>query len=313
MTSTSAKKPSWTELQLFNQDCVLGMKRLPSAQVDLVVTSPPYNLGIDYGDYDDKKTKEAYLEWTLGWATEAHRLLSNDGSLFLNIGGSPSSPLLPHEVLLKLSDLFVLQNTIHWIKAITVTTVEGKEISAGHFKPINSRRFLNDCHEYVFHLTKTGRTEIDRLGVGVSYADKSNIKRWAHTSGRDKRCRGNTWHIPYQTIQNRDTERPHPASFPKELPIMCIRLHGWRSDLVMMDPFLGIGNSALAAQHCGIGRFIGFELNKDYFREANRLTAASPLPKHAATTHRSVHNNEKCGLPSRTAQARHVDKLTASN
>ena len=255
-----------TRFFLFNEDCIRGMRKIPDQGVNLVVTSPPYNRGIDYGQYDDNKTKEAYLGWTLQWATEAHRALSETGSLFLNIGGAPSNPLLPHEVLLKLSGLFILQNTIHWIKAITVRTPEGKEISTGHFKPITSKRFVNDCHEYIFHLTKTGTTRIDRLGVGVAYADKSNIKRWAHTRGRDRRCRGNNWYIPYKTIRNADAERPHPATFPVELPIMCIRLHGWRSDLVMLDPFLGIGHSALAAKQCEIQAFIGFETNAEYLR-----------------------------------------------
>lgn len=250
---------------LFNDDCVKGMRRIPNGAVNIIVTSPPYNLGVDYGKCEDSRTKEEYLRWTLEWATQAHRTLSENGSLFLNIGGSPSNPLLPHEVLLQLKDLFVLQNTIHWIKAITVKTRKGDEISAGHFKPINSKRYLNNCHEYVFHLTKNGTKPIDRLGVGVAYADKSNIARWGHTEGRDKRCRGNNWYIPYETIQSRDAQRPHPATFPVDLPIMCIRLHGLSSDLVMLDPFLGIGNSALAAKQCGIQEFIGFEIEPDFY------------------------------------------------
>ena len=44
--------------------------------------------------------------------------------------------------------------------------------------------------------------------------DKSNIARWGHTGGRDRRCRGNTWFVPYETIQRRAKERPHPATFP---------------------------------------------------------------------------------------------------
>ena len=94
---------------------------------------------------------------------------------------------------------------------------EWQIVSRGHFKPISSQRFLNDCHEYIFHFTKSGRVEIDRLALGVPYQDKSNIARWSHTSGRDRRCRGNTWFIPYETIQSRQKERPHPATFPVEL------------------------------------------------------------------------------------------------
>jgi len=140
--------------------------------------------------------------------------------------------------------------------------------SYGHFKPISSKRFLNDCHEYIFHFTKTGHTEIDRLALGVPYQDKSNISRWSHTRGRDLRCRGNTWFIPYETIQSRAKERPHPATFPVQLAEWCIKLHGASHVQTMLDPFLGIGNSALAAQRCGVKKFIGFEIDQTYLAEA---------------------------------------------
>ena len=79
-------------------------------------------------------------------------MLKPDGSFFLNVGAAPSNPMLPHELVLRLRDLFRLQNTIHWIKAITIEDEDGVSISRGHFKPISSPRFLNDCHEYIFHL-----------------------------------------------------------------------------------------------------------------------------------------------------------------
>jgi site-specific DNA-methyltransferase (adenine-specific) len=189
---------------------------------------------------------------------------------------------LPHEILFELKDLFTLQNTIHWIKAITIETRKGETVSAGHFKPLRSKRFLTDCHEYVFHLTKNGNSPINRLAVGVPYTDKSNIKRWAHNRGKDKRCRGNTWFIPYQTIHSKKEQRPHPATFPKQLPKMCIRLHGWRHDLVMIDPFLGIGTSALAAMESEIGRFVGFEIDPEYFKSARAFLKDAHVTRNAS-------------------------------
>ena len=144
----------------------------------------------------------------------------------------------------------------------------------GHFKPINSPRFLNDCHEYVFHFTKSGRVELNRLALGVPYQDKSNIARWSHTRGKDLRCRGNTWFVPYETIQSREKERPHPATFPVQLAEWCIKLHGASRVRSMLDPFLGIGNSAVAAQRCGVKRFIGFEIDDAYLAEAKRRIAS---------------------------------------
>jgi len=259
-----------TSFELRHGDCLEGMGQLPDASIDLVVTSPPYNLGIAYSRYSDRQDREGYLAWCHEWAVQVRRLLKPAGSLFLNLGASPSNPLLPHELALCLRDLFVLQNTIHWIKAITIESEEGELVSRGHFKPISSPRYLNDCHEYIFHLTPEGRTPIDRLALGVPYADKSNIARWSHTAGRDRRCRGNTWFIPYKTISRRAKDRPHPATFPVELATNCIRLHGRRDGLVMLDPFLGLGNSAAAARECGVTKFIGFEIDEDYLAEAKR-------------------------------------------
>ena len=145
-------------------------------------------------------------------------------------------------------------------------------------EPISSPRFLNDCHEYIFHLTKEGKTPIDRLAIGVPYADKSNIARWGHTEGRDRRCRGNTWFIPYKTIRDRNAERPHPASFPPELVENCILLHGNAAEVTLLDPFLGIGNTVLAAQNLHVHRVIGFDIDEGYLKVAAERASAVVQP-----------------------------------
>jgi site-specific DNA-methyltransferase (adenine-specific) len=259
-----------TQFDLHQKDCVEGVATLPKEHVDLVITSPPYNLGVRYQKYSDRQDRQSYLEWCEKWAAEVRRVLKSTGSFFLNVGSAPSNPMLPHEIVIVLRDFFVLQNTIHWIKSITIEDRYDDVRSYGHFKPISSRRFLNDCHEYIFHLTPKGETPIDRLALGVPYSDKSNIARWKHTGGADRRCRGNTWFVPYPTIRSREKDRPHPATFPVELAENCIRLHGLRSGLVVLDPFLGIGNSAIAAQRCGVAKFIGFEIDQAYIGEAKR-------------------------------------------
>jgi site-specific DNA-methyltransferase (adenine-specific) len=140
---------------------------------------------------------------------------------------------------------------------------------------VNSKRFINQCHEYIFHLTKNGDVRLDRLAVGVPYKHKSNVSRWK-SNDRDLRCRGNTWFIPYDTINSRRKDRPHPASFPPALAAMAMRLHGTDRISRAMDPFLGIGSSALAAQKLGID-FIGFEIDKQYLQTArSRLKNRQP-------------------------------------
>ena len=279
-----------TKFDLRREDCIAGMLRLAERSVDLVVTSPPYNLGISYGKYSDRQDRRSYLGWCGEWAEQVRRVLRPDGSLFLNIGAAPSNPMLPHEIVMTLREFFVLQNTIHWIKSIAIddhcsrrpagdARSSRREAatatrSFGHFKPINSPRFLNDCHEYVFHFTKSGRVELNRLALGVPYQDKSNIARWRHSQGDDLRCRGNTWFVPYETIQSREKERPHPATFPVQLAEWCIKLHGVSRVETMLDPFLGIGNSAVGAQRCGVKKFLGFEIDDAYLSEAKRRIAS---------------------------------------
>ena len=258
-----------TTIQLTHGDCLDGMSRMPSGKTNLVVTSPPYNLGIDYNTYKDTDNRPAFIAWCLEWAREVQRVMTDDASFFLNVGAAPKNPLLPHQLLLALtggedSPLFVLQNTFHWVKSISIETRSGETLSAGHFKPINSPRYVNDCHEYVFHFTKSGNVNLDRRGAGVPYTDKSNIKRWGHTEGKDQRCRGNTWFIPYDTIINRAKDRPHPATFPIGLVEQCIRIHGMGKDTHLLDPFNGIGTSAVAAKRSNIASYTGFDIDKDY-------------------------------------------------
>ena len=108
-----------TRFDLRRLDCVKGMSRLPSEHVDLVVTSPPYNLGVRYGKFSDRQDRQSYLRWCRQWAGEVRRILKPSSSFFLNIGSAPSNPMLPHEIVIELCDLLVLQNTIHWIKSIS--------------------------------------------------------------------------------------------------------------------------------------------------------------------------------------------------
>lgn len=265
-------EPSSDAFDLRHGDCLDLLPTLGPGSHDLVVTSPPYNLGIDYRSYDDTGGRSEFLEWCRAWSREIRRVLADDGSFFLNLGAAPSNPLFPHQLLLRLTDgpepLFTLQNTFHWIKSISIETRSGETLSAGHFKPINSKRYVNDCHEFVFHLTKTGNVGLDRRAAGVPYQDKSNISRWGHTGGVDKRCRGNNWFIPYDTIKSRDKQRPHPATFPVALVEQCIALHGLGPRTRLLDPFLGIGSSAVAAQRQNLDRFTGIELDETYLETA---------------------------------------------
>jgi len=255
------------DARFYHADCLEVFRHLQPHSVDVIVTSPPYNLGIQYNQYDDTMSRADYLEWTRTWITAAARALRHDGSLFLNVGAKPTDPWTALDVAQAARPHLRLQNIIHWIKSIYI---DKAALAVGHYKPINSDRFLNDCHEFVFHLSPNGSTAVDRLSLGVPYQDQSNVGRW-RAAADGVRCRGNTWFIPYETIQRRDRDRPHPATFPSQLPEQCLRLHGLQKIEVAMDPFTGLGSTAVACARLGVS-FIGADIDEMYLKEAVNRT-----------------------------------------
>ena len=260
--------------KIYLMDCIEGMRTLlDPGEVDVIVTSPPYNLGVKYNKYDDTIPRSEYLDWMEEVGRECKRVLNKDGSFFLNIGDKSIDPWVALEVAFRLRRLFTLQNTIHWIKSIAISKSDvgnypnmRGDIAVGHYKPINSQRFLNRCHEYIFHFTKRGNVKLDKLSIGVPYQDKTNVVRWNHAK-KDLRDRGDTWFIPYKTIWSREKQRPHPSTFPPKLPEMCIKLHGVNRVKLVLDPFMGLGNTALACIRLGLD-YIGFDIDGTYVKMA---------------------------------------------
>jgi site-specific DNA-methyltransferase (adenine-specific) len=260
-------------------DCLEVFNQQPAHSVDVIVTSPPYNLGIRYNRYQDSLSPADYLKWTDTWVAAAARVLKPQGSLFLNVGARPTDPWTALDVAQAVRARLRLQNIIHWIKSIAIDRDSAgaaaglsRDLAVGHYKPINSDRFLNDCHEFVFHFTPDGATRVDRLALGVPYQDQSNVSRW-RSAADGVRCRGNTWFIPYETIQRRDRDRPHPATFPSRLPEQCLRLHGLSRIELAMDPFTGLGSTAVACARLGLN-FLGSEIDDTYLDEAVQRTEA---------------------------------------
>ena len=287
-------------------DCVEGMSALPKGSVDVVVTSPPYNLGIKYSTYKDNKPRQDYLAWMNEVFVAVKHCLKDDGHFFLNMGYSNIDPWVGMDVAQVARDNFVLQNHINWVKSIHVN-----DKTSGHFKPINSQRYMCPTWEHLFHFTKDGNVNIDRLSVGVEYEyyeanirskkatklrklikesnwvlsltetiiDEQNVSKIKNElkleeenlAKKDKpnlRDKGNCWYIPYETINSKELKGKHPAIFPVKLVEDCIRVSGVKSGIVL-DPFIGTGTTAIAAlnQDC---KYIGFDIDSDYIAFANR-------------------------------------------
>jgi len=287
---------------IHHQDCVQGLNSLPEKSVDIVTTSPPYNLNIDYNTYKDNKSRQEYLSWLDQVFSAIHRCINDQGHFWLNVGYSNIDPWVGMDVAQVARNYFVLQNNFVWVKSITIN-----DITTGHFKPINSERFANPTWEHLFHFTKTGQLACDKLSIGVPYMWDCNIDNSGRIRGRlakkfgfdnikdfnknadhetkelfnnelaqklsqvkprsDRRCRGNTWFVPYDTIVSRQQHRgSHPATFPVALVENCIKFSGIKSG-VLLDPFMGSGTSAIAAINQGLD-YIGYDIDLDYIQFA---------------------------------------------
>ena len=277
-----------TKNKIFQLDCLRFMRNWGGAKVDIIVTSPPYNLGKHYSQYKDSKARDEYIRWMGTVAEQSTYIMKSEGSFFLNIGGKPSDPFLAFDVAREFSKYYNLQNVIHWIKHISIPKDSAThnnglngDISFGHFKPINTNTYLNQCQEYIFHFAMSAKVQLDKLAIGVPYQHKSNVTRWKEK--KDLRDRGNVWFIKYENKQGAAEPILHPALFPEKLPYLCIKLHGIRPDTLVYDPFMGIGTTALACMRLGVD-YIGTEIDKKYIDIAKqRIIKRQAKPTVSAT------------------------------
>lgn len=230
-------------IENFLNKCLLGdcrkiMPRIPSDSIDLVICSPPY------------KTEDGWTEELMRDAfREVFRVLRPNTLFFLNFGHLAKDKFRPFRTCQLAMDMgFKLNDTIVWRK--------------NHYKPIQGTKRLNNLSEFIFLLYKGEMPPLNRLAIGVPYADISNAKRFA--GGRNLKCRGNIWDIDYPTITSSE-EKPRPDMFPPELPETCIKLCGYPVNVVL-DPFCGSGTTVLKAKELGKG-FIGIEKNPNTFSE----------------------------------------------
>ena len=252
------------DIQIWCGDCLeLIREKIKPNTVDVVATSPPFNIGVKYFLYEDNRPEDEYLEWLAEVFQEIERVLKVDGSFFLNVGNTPTKRWNAMKIAQVASRYFELQNEIIWVKSITV---HGK--TNGHFKPIAGKRFLHHTWESIYHFTKSGNVQLDRLAIGVAYANQSNPVRFK--ADHDLRCGGDVWYVPYQTIHDNSENGFHPAVWPSQIPERCIKLHGIEKDTLFLDPFCGV-NSMIAPANLGV-RGIGIDVDPVYCQTArNRV------------------------------------------
>src|SRR3954467_11338228 len=107
-------------LRFYLGDCLEVLRSMTPGSISVIVTSPPYNLGVRYRSYEDTLPRDRYLDWTGAWVKAAAHVLEPQGSLFLNVGAKPTDPWTGLDVAQAARPHLRYLNTIHWVKSIAI-------------------------------------------------------------------------------------------------------------------------------------------------------------------------------------------------
>lgn len=227
-----------------------AMAELPDNSVHLMVTSPPYNVG---KEYDQDATLEEYLEFLGRVWREVYRVLVPGGRACVNVANLGRKPYIPlHAFIIQdmLNIGFLMRGEIIWNKgnSASPSTAWGSWLS-----PANPT--LRDVHEYILVFSKG------------SFGRQKPINRQSTISKEEFLAfTKSLW-----TLYAKSAKKiGHPAPFPIELPYRLIQLYTFK-DEVILDPFMGSGQTALAAL-LSTRYFVGYETNEKYIESAeNRI------------------------------------------
>ncbi len=225
-----------------------NMDDLPDNSVHLMVTSPPYNVG---KEYDQNLSLKEYLNFLKRVWKEVHRVLVPGGRACINVANLGRKPYIPLHAFI-IEDMlelgFLMRGEIIWDKgpSASPSTAWGSWLSA-------KNPTLRDVHEYilVFSKSKFGRDAPEKRESTIS---KDEFLEYTKS----------VW--KFSAVSARKIG--HPAPFPEELPRRCIHLYTFKNEVVL-DPFMGSGQTAIAALKAG-RKFVGYEINESYLNLANQ-------------------------------------------
>ena len=225
-----------------------AMNDLPDNSVHLMVTSPPYNVG---KDYDDDLTLPEYLSFLKRVCSETYRVLVPGGRACINIANLGRKPYIPLHAFI-IHDMtgigFLMRGEIIWDKGASASssTAWGSWQSA-------SNPTLRDTHEYILVFSK-GNFRRNKLDGKTDTISKEEFLEFTKS----------VWSFSAESAR----KIGHPAPFPIELPYRLIQLYTFK-DEVVLDPFIGSGQTALAALKAG-RHYVGYEINEEYLGLAQK-------------------------------------------
>jgi len=238
---------------IYNQDCQEGLKKLLNSgvELDITITSPPYNIG---KEYEKIMPLNEYIDWLVDICDNIYNLTKKDGSFLLNVGYlsvEGKGKAVPITYLLWDKIKFYLQQEIVWNYGAGVA---GKKF----LSPRNEKVlwYIKDSENYTFNLD-------DIRDPDVKYPNqKKNGKLRCNTLGKNP---SDVWQIAKVTSgtdRSSDERTNHPAQFPEDLIARMVKGFSNENDIIL-DPFIGSGTTARTAM-LNNRLFLGFEINKNY-------------------------------------------------
>ena len=258
-------------------DCREVMKEMPANSIDLMVTSPPYGVGIAYDSFDDDINFDDYKEFSKEWLTEAFRVLKPDGRLALNIpyeinrqekGGRIFMVAELWNILASIGYKFygvvdLEESSPHRSK----TTAWGSWMSPSSPYIYNPKECVLLCYKQLSKKQTKGTPQWESWVEQVE--DKNNPELFVNKKMYEKSDKDDFISLVYgQWNYFADTRQQTKATFSMDIPVRAMKILSYKEDIVM-DPFMGSGTSAVAAEFVG-RNWVGVELSPNYTEVANK-------------------------------------------
>ena len=265
--------------KIINGDCIEVMKTFPEGSIDLVVTSPPYNVNITYDVHKDDLPMDEYYEWTKDWLKEAFRVLKDDGRIAVNVPNELNVQerggrilfvaefwMMMKEVGFKFSGLVDLtEDSPHRVRQ----TAWGSWMSASAPYIYNPKECIILAYKKSNKKLTKGESQWKGVPTDIEQPDGS-IKNKMVYQDEDKKEFMNLVFGRWEYFA--DTRSLTKATFSMDIPSKAIKILTYKNDIVL-DPFMGSGTSAFAAELLD-RRWLGIELSPDYTEIARKRVQA---------------------------------------